>query len=86
MKEFTYTIKDPDGMHMRPAGLLAQLAKGFADTRVTLTKGEQTVAATQVMQLLSLGIKAGSEVVIRVDGVDEGAAVAALEKFMNEKL
>jgi phosphocarrier protein len=26
MQEFTYTIKDPDGIHARPAGLLVKEA------------------------------------------------------------
>ena len=32
MKQFSYTITDPIGIHARPAGMLAQLAKSFADT------------------------------------------------------
>ena len=30
MKQFTYAITDPIGIHARPAGMLAQLAKSFA--------------------------------------------------------
>ena len=29
MKEFTYTIKDEQGIHARPAGLLVKEAKKF---------------------------------------------------------
>ena len=29
MKEFTYTIKDPVGIHARPAGLLVKEVKGY---------------------------------------------------------
>ena len=36
MKQFEYTIKDPLGIHARPAGMLAKVAKGFGDTVVTL--------------------------------------------------
>ncbi len=86
MKEFTYTITDPIGIHARPAGMLAQLAKSFADTAVTFTKGDQTVKATQLMKLMNLGVKAGDEVTIGVDGGDEDAALAALEAFMKENL
>ncbi len=52
MKQFTYAITDPIGIHARPAGMLAQLAKSFADSTVTLTKGDQTVKATQLMKLM----------------------------------
>ena len=86
MKQFTYAITDPIGIHARPAGMLAQLAKSFADSTVTLTKGDQTVKATQLMKLMNLGVKAGDEVTIGVEGGDEDAALAALEAFMNDNL
>ncbi len=86
MKQFTYTVTDPIGIHARPAGMLAQLAKSFADSTVTLTKGDTTVKATQLMKLMNLGVKAGDEVTLGVDGGDEDAAIAALEKFFKENL
>ena len=86
MKQFTYAITDPIGIHARPAGMLAQLAKSFADSAVTLTKGDQTVKATQLMKLVNLGVKAGDEVTIGVEGGDEDAAIAALEAFFKENL
>ena len=33
MKEFTYVIKDEIGIHARPAGMLAKLAKSFTSKR-----------------------------------------------------
>jgi phosphocarrier protein len=86
MKQFTYAITDPIGIHARPAGMLAQLAKSFANSAVTLTKGDQTVKATQLMKLMNLGVKAGDEVTIGVEGGDEDAAIAALEAFFKENL
>ena len=41
MKEFTHVINDPLGLHARPAGLLAKLAKPYADTVITITKGDK---------------------------------------------
>ena len=32
MKEFTYTVTDPLGIHIRSAGLLAKAAKAHSDT------------------------------------------------------
>ena len=86
MKEFKYLITDPIGIHARPAGLLAKLAKSFEGTTVFLTKGDQTVKASQLMKLMNLGVKAGDEVTIQVEGGDEDAAVAALEAFLKENL
>ncbi|MBQ1467189.1 MAG: HPr family phosphocarrier protein [Solobacterium sp.] len=86
MKEFKYLITDPIGIHARPAGLLAKLAKSFEGTTVFLTKGDQTVKASQLMKLMNLGVKAGDEVTIQVEGGDEDAALAALEAFLKENL
>ena len=86
MTEFKYLIQDPIGIHARPAGLLAKLAKSFEGTTVYLTKGDNTVKASQLMKLMNLGVKAGDEVTIGVEGGDEDAALAALEAFMKENL
>lgn len=85
MKQFSYAIKDELGIHARPAGLLAKEAKAFASA-VTVTKGENTVKATQLMKLMSLGVKKGDTVVVAADGPDEDAAIAALENFFKANL
>lgn len=38
MKEFEYTITDPQGIHARPAGLLVKEAKKF-ESAITIFKG-----------------------------------------------
>ena len=86
MKEFTYTVNDPLGIHARPAGLLAKLAKTFPDTTITLTKGEKTVKMTQLMMLMGLAVKTGAEVTVRAEGPAEDEAIAAMEKFFRENL
>ena len=85
MKTFSFTIKDPLGVHARPAGQLAKLAKSFSST-ATIVKGEKEVGATKLMQLMGLGIKCGDTIDLRIEGEDEEAAAAALEKFLNENL
>ncbi len=86
MKEFTYLVTDELGIHARPAGLLAKLAKTFAGTTVTFTKGEPTVKATQMMKLMNLGVKNGDEVKVAAEGPAEEEAIAALEQFFKENL
>lgn len=86
MKQFEYTIKDPLGIHARPAGMLAKVAKGFGDTVVTVTKGEKTVKAIQLMKLMGLGIKTGETVTIGAEGPDEDAAIEAIRAFFEENL
>lgn len=86
MKEFTYTIEDELGIHARPAGLLSKLAKSFPDTAVTVTKGDRTVKASQLMKLMNMGIKKGDEVTVAAEGAAEEEAIAALQTFFEENL
>lgn len=86
MKEFTYTIEDELGIHARPAGLLSKLAKSFPDTAVTVSKGDRTVKASQLMKLMNMGIKKGDEVTVAADGAAEEEAIAALQTFFEENL
>ncbi len=86
MKQFTYTIKDELGIHARPAGLLAKLAKGYAGTVITVSKDDKSVKASQLMKLMGMGIKQGNEIVVAAEGPDEEVAIAALEQFFKENL
>lgn len=86
LKEYTYTIEDELGIHARPAGLLSKLAKSFPDTLVTVTKGDKTVKASQLMKLMNMGIKRGDEVTVAAEGAEEDMAIAALRTFFEENL
>ena len=86
MKQFNYVINDPLGLHARPAGLLAKLAKPYADTVISVTKGDKTVKASQLMKLMSLAAKNGDEVTVTVEGPEEEAAFAAVKAFFEENL
>ena len=85
MKEFTYTIKEPVGIHARPAGLLVKEVKGYQST-VTIIKVDKSVNAVKLMALMGMGIKCGDTVTVQVEGADEETAAPALEKFFNEHL
>ena len=85
MKTFTYTIQDAVGIHARPAGLLAKLAKEFSST-VLLEKGEKSVNVTKLMMLMGMGINCGDTVTFKIEGDDEEAAAKAIEEFMTANL
>lgn len=85
MKTMQYQIKDPQGIHARPAGLLAKEAKGF-ESRITIAKGESAVACTRLMAVMGLGIRCGDTVVITAEGSDEDAAIAHIGAFLRENL
>ena len=82
MKSFSYVINDELGLHARPAGMLAKEAKKFS-SKITITKEGKTVSATQLMMIMSLGVKKGT---VEADGEDEAEAIAAIENFFKENL
>ena len=85
MKTFTYIIKDEVGIHARPAGMLAKLAKEFS-SEIIIEKNGKTVNATKLMMLMGLGVMHGDTVNVTVTGDDEEAAAKAMEKFFTENL
>ncbi len=87
MKQFTYTIKDPVGLHARPAGMLAKFAKGL-DSTITITKGDgsKSAEAKKLMAVMGLGVKTGETVTVTIEGGNEDANAAAMEQFFKENL
>jgi len=86
MKQFTCTISDPLGIHARPAGLLAKLAKSYGDTNITITKDDKTVKLSQLMMLMGLGMKQGTSITIQLDGPSEDEAAEKIQTFLQENL
>ncbi len=85
MKIFTYTITDPLGIHARPAGLLVKQIKGYQST-VTIAKDDAEVNGLKLMALMGMCVKQGDTVTVRVEGEDEDAAAADLERWLKENL
>lgn len=85
MKEFSYTIKDALGIHARPAGMLVKEAKRFTSD-CTITKNGVTKKLTQLMMLMSLGVKKDDCVTIQASGEDEDTAITALQVFFEKNL
>ena len=85
MKEFKYVIKDEQGIHARPAGLLAKKAKEF-QSAITLEKDGKSVNLTKLMAVMGMGVKHGDTVTISIDGTDEETAFAELQTFFQQNL
>lgn len=85
MKEFKYTIRDPEGIHARPAGLFVKMAAGFASD-IKISKDGKTVDAKRIFAVMGLGAKKGHEIVVTAEGADEAEAIEQLEMFLRENL
>ena len=85
MQEFQYTVKDENGIHARPAGLLAHQAKSYQSS-VTMIYGENSADVKRLFALMKLNVKQGDTVTIQVSGADETEAAHELEEFLNKNL
>lgn len=85
MKSFQYKIQDEIGIHARPAGLLTKKAQEF-DSKITVECNGKSVEATRLMSIMSLGVKNGMEVTVKVEGSDEETAVKEIQSFFEQNL
>ena len=83
MKEFTYQIEDPNGMHARPAGKLATFAKQFSSS-VRVSAGEKEADGKRLLALMSLGATRGTVLHFVLEGDDEATACRELETYCRE--
>ncbi len=85
MKSFKYTIKDPDGIHARPAGMLVKAAGKF-QSKITLKNNEKCGDAKGIFSVMGLNVKCGDEIEIAAEGPDEEEAIDLIGRFLEENL
>lgn len=67
----------------RPIANLVQVANKY-NSKIYLEVGEKRVNAKSIMGMMSLALMNGDSIVLDVEGEDEEAAIAGLEKFLAE--
>lgn len=80
------TVKNPTGLHARPAAELVAEAKKFKSSvkiRTITNENKAPVNAKSIIMLLSLGACQGSQVEILADGEDEREAVDSIIKLID---
>lgn len=83
MKQFHYTVKDENGIHARPAGLLVRCAKEF-QSEIQITSKRGTASLKKLFSLLGLNILKGSDVTVTAEGSDEDEAITKIRKLMED--
>lgn len=84
MKKETIILQNETGLHARPAGELVKLASTFKSD-VNLTANGRTVNAKSILAIMSLGIKASTEIEIECNGEDEEEAMNKIVEAFNNK-
>lgn len=79
MSEAEFEVVSELGLHARPAGeFAAEAGKYIAEIYVARAGSDDWVSARSVLSLLSLAASQGTRLVIRAEGADADAALAAL--------
>ncbi len=78
-------IKNTNGLHARPATRFAEIANKFNSEIFVKTKNKEEVNGKSIIDLLTLGAKRGTELLITADGEDKEIALDALEGLVNDR-
>lgn len=74
----TTVVKNPSGIHARPASLFVQEASKYESSVTVAKMGGDAKDAKSILMVMSMGMTCGCEIEIVADGTDEVAAVDAL--------
>lgn len=78
-------VNNPTGIHLRPAGLLCQLALEF-NSKIDIKFNETTANAKSVLSVLGACVKTGDEIEIVCEGEDEEEALRTIVKAIEDGL
>jgi multiphosphoryl transfer protein len=84
-RQRTVIITLRQGLHARPAALLARRAKSF-DAQISLAAHGRIADARSVVAIMALGVRHGDEVILRAVGNEAGQALDATLAGLEEAL
>ena len=76
-------IEEKNGLHMRPAKALCQVAADYK-CRISLVSDNINANAKSLLNVLGAGIKYGANIEVICDGEDEREALEAVIKVLSE--
>jgi multiphosphoryl transfer protein len=79
-------VRNPLGLHARPAARFVQIASGFdADVEVeNVSAGRGPASARSLNGIATLGVRQGHEIAVRARGSEAAAALAALQELADK--
>lgn len=79
-------IKNPTGLHLRPAGMFCKKASEYEGCKITFRAGNTTGSAKSVLSVLAACVKFGDDIEIICDGKNEENALEAMVRLVEEEL
>ncbi len=89
MPELTLILRNPSGLHARPAATFVKAAAAFdADVQLTnMTRNpERSASAKSVIGVMGLGVSRDHEIRLRAEGPDADEAIASLGELVRAGL
>ena len=80
----TVTVRNPEGLHMRPADKLVRVASGF-QCQIELERAGQIADCRSILSLLTLGATQGSELLLRAQGPDADEAIRVISLLFQQE-
>ncbi len=82
MKTFEHKVKASEGIHARPAGLLAKLVKEM-NASVIISKGGKSADAGKLLSLMNLGVRKDDIITVTISN-GEDTVYEKIKNFMDE--
>jgi phosphotransferase system HPr (HPr) family protein len=81
-------IRNPSGLHARPAALFVKTASGFASSirLENVTTGSPAVDAKSILGVMSSGAARGHRIRVTTDGPDEEAALDTIRDLVAARI
>ncbi len=82
--EIKLKLLNEEGMHARPAGILVKCVNQF-QSKIELSFNGKSANAKSLLSILSLGLIANSEFLVKAEGVDAELALQSLTQIVQNK-
>ncbi len=81
MLEKSLKIVNPSGIHARPATMVVDFVKAYPG-KVEVIKEGKACNLKSILMVLSMGLKKGTDITLRVEGENEEAFLSELAEFI----
>lgn len=85
MKILSRVVENETGLHARPAKVLVQESQRFK-SEIKIYANGICANAKSILSMMTLGAAKGTEIEIRISGVDEAEACKAIDTLFDNKL
>lgn len=80
----TVVVKNPQGLHLRPAELLAKLSQQYP-CKIEIVHNNERVDAKSIFAVVTLVALQGTELTFEADGENAEPALEAIAKLFDEQ-